>query len=58
MRTGSFSFSADEGPYILLVVADSEKGVSIVDSKPVRIKGETGVDIDLGGKKGFRVEAR
>src|SRR5579864_5813538 len=33
---GSFSFPVDEGAYILVIVADLGKGISIVESRPVR----------------------
>ena len=49
---GSFSFPVDEGAYLLLVVADLEKGIAILDSQPVRIllgKQQT-VTVDLKGK--------
>jgi VCBS repeat-containing protein len=51
---GSFRFSADEGAYLLVVVADLEKGVAVIDSQPVWIplgKQQT-VTIDLKGKHG------
>jgi hypothetical protein len=51
---GSFRFPADAGAYLLLVVADLENGIAIVDSQPVQIllgKQQT-VAIDLKGKRG------
>jgi hypothetical protein len=51
---GSFRFPADEGAYYLLVVADLEKGIAIIDSQPVRIplgKQQT-VNLDLRRKHG------
>lgn len=50
---GSFRFPADEGAYILVLLADLEKGVAIIGSQPVRIllgKEQT-VVIDLKGKQ-------
>jgi hypothetical protein len=47
---GSFGFPADAGEYLLLVVADLEKGIAIVDSQPLRILGEENITIDLKGK--------
>ena len=32
---GTFRLPADEGAYLLLVVADLEKGIAIIDSRPV-----------------------
>jgi hypothetical protein len=51
---GSFWFPADEGAYLLLVVADTEKGISIMDSQPVVIplSKEQIVTIDLKDKRG------
>lgn len=51
---GSFRFPADEGAYYLLVVADLESGIAIIDSQPVRIplgKQQT-VTLDLKRKHG------
>jgi hypothetical protein len=51
---GSFRFPADEGAYLLVIVADMEKGVAIIDSKPIRMplgKQQT-LTIDLKGKHG------
>jgi hypothetical protein len=47
---GSFGFPADAGEYLLLVVADLENGIAIVDSQLVRILGEEKITIDLKGK--------
>lgn len=51
---GSFWFPADEGAYLLLVVADAEKEISIIDSQPVVIPlaKEQAVTVDLKGKSG------
>lgn len=51
---GSFSFPADEGTYLLLIVADLKKGIAIIDSQPVVIprgKQQT-FTVDLKGKRG------
>jgi hypothetical protein len=54
---GSFRFPADEGAYLLLVVADLEKGLTIIDSRALRIPlGQVQtVTIDLKGKQGTPV---
>ena len=54
---GSFRFPADEGAYLLLVVADLEKGLTIIDSRALRIPlgQEQTVTIDLKGKQGTPV---
>jgi hypothetical protein len=51
---GSFNFPADEGAYLLLVVADLKKEIAIIDSQPVVIPlGKEGTFIvDLKGKGG------
>lgn len=49
---GSFSFPADEGAYILLIVADVKKGIVLVDSRPLRILGKEIITVDLAGKHG------
>jgi len=51
---GTFRFPADEGAYLLLVVADLEQGVAIIDSLPVVIpRGkEQKVSVDLKGRRG------
>jgi hypothetical protein len=50
---GSFRFPAEEGIYLLVLVADLEKGIAIVDTQPVQIPfGEQQtVTIDLKGKR-------
>jgi hypothetical protein len=51
---GSFSFPTDEGLYLFMVTADTDKGIAVVDSKPLRIgigKKET-ITINLKGKHG------
>lgn len=50
----SFGFPADEGAYLLLVVADLQKGIAIIDSQPVVIPlgKERTVTVDLKGKRG------
>jgi hypothetical protein len=54
---GSFRFPADEGAYLLLVVADLEKGLAIIDSRPVRVPlgQEQAITIDVKGKQGTLV---
>jgi hypothetical protein len=49
---GSFKFPADEGAYLLVVIADHDKGVAIIDFQPVRISfGHAQmVIVDLKGK--------
>lgn len=51
---GSFGFPADEGAYLLLVVADLEKRIAILDFQPVVIPlgKERTVTVDLKGKHG------
>jgi hypothetical protein len=51
---GSFSFPADEGAYLLLVVADLKSGIAIIDSQSVMISRgkEQTVTLDLKGKRG------
>jgi hypothetical protein len=51
---GAFRLPADEGAYLLLVVADLEKGIAIMDSQPVLIpRGkEQTVTVDLRGNHG------
>lgn len=49
---GSFTFPADEGAYLLLIVADVAEGPSIIDLKPMRIVGNQTVTIDLKGRLG------
>jgi hypothetical protein len=55
--SGSFRFPADEGAYMLLVLADLEKGISIIDSQPVVIPfgKQQAVNIDLKGRVGVLV---
>ena len=48
----SFSFPADAGAYLLMVVADLDKGVAVIDSRPIRISGKAAIIIDLTGKCG------
>jgi len=54
---GSFGFPVDEGAYLLLVVADLDKGIAIIDSQPVVIPlgKERTVTVDLKGKHGTLV---
>ena len=51
---GTFRFPADEGAYLLLVVADPGKGIDIIDSQPVVIAlgKEQAITVDLKGKHG------
>lgn len=52
---GSFRFPADEGAYFLLVVADLEKRITIINSQPIHIPfGKQQIlTIDLKGKHGI-----
>jgi hypothetical protein len=54
---GAFRLPADEGAYLLLVVADLEKGIAIIDSRPVVIPvgKEQSVTVDLEGVRGTLV---
>jgi hypothetical protein len=52
---GQFHFPAEPGAYILMIVADLEKGIVILDSIPLRILGHETVDIDLKGKQGTTI---
>ncbi len=56
-KDGSFRFPADEGAYVLFVVADGDKQISIIDSQPVVIPlaKEQSITVDLKGKKGTLV---
>lgn len=50
---GAFKFPADAGTYLLVVVADLDKGAAVVDSQPVRIPftEQVAVTVDLKGKR-------
>ena len=51
---GSFKFPVDEGVYLLVIVADVEKGLAIIDTQPVVIPygKEQTVTVDLKEKHG------
>ena len=51
---GSFRFPADDGAYLLVIVADLAKGVAIIESKPIRLPLGTQqtLNIDLKGRHG------
>jgi hypothetical protein len=55
---GSFRFPADEGAYLLVVIADVKKGISMIDSQPVVISPgkEQVITVDLKGKTGTLVQ--
>jgi hypothetical protein len=49
---GSFTFPIDEGDQLLLIVADTDKGPVVLDSRTMRIKtvSNESIEIDLKGK--------
>jgi len=53
---GSFGFPIDMGAYLLLVVADTEGGLVILDSRPLRVLwNDESIEIDLKDKRGTPV---
>ena len=51
----SFNFPADDGAYLLLIVADLGEAVAVIDSLPVRIVGKESITIDLKGRHGTTI---
>jgi hypothetical protein len=54
----AFSFPVDEGAYLLVVIADLEKALAVIDSLPLRIVGQETIVIDLKGKHGTILQLR